>query len=363
MPAHLEGSLASQAPATQMYNLQPGQRESGHPAASSQPYASSLGHQQSASFGGYPVGAPHSPSMSALHQQQSNALRRGHSYSQSSAMMAPPISTSFAQQQQGQSSPLFSGSPAGTPYSPLPPGHPPPSKRGSVSIQQSPQLAAPYSPNTAYYSPDLQPQQHRHSIQPQPNAMYSPKTPLSPLPPSSPAASVRSHVQSPSSAPQFRRVQDASELKPKVLSPSSSRRADPAGGFISVRPGSTHACSKLADSVCFHFIQPLKGATTNVLSTYHQVNPAFKAEPSQNPRRVLTKPSKPGGNNGHDNDDSDYILYVNDWLGSDEGNKSVSSFKTLPMQIRSPFFAQIPHPGLARARNIRTGRQMPEHED
>lgn len=35
---------------------------------------------------------------------------------------------------------------------------------------------------------------------------------------------------------------------------------------------------------------------------------------------MLTKPSKPCGNNGYDNEDSDYILYVNDVLGS-EGNK------------------------------------------
>lgn len=34
----------------------------------------------------------------------------------------------------------------------------------------------------------------------------------------------------------------------------------------------------------------------------------------------MTKPSKPCGNNGYDNEDSDYILYVNDVLGS-EGNK------------------------------------------
>lgn len=35
---------------------------------------------------------------------------------------------------------------------------------------------------------------------------------------------------------------------------------------------------------------------------------------------MLTKPSKPCGNNGYDNEDCDYILYVNDVLGS-EGNK------------------------------------------
>lgn len=55
--------------------------------------------------------------------------------------------------------------------------------------------------------------------------------------------------------------------------------------------------------------------------TYHLVNPSFFYELSFNPRRVLTKPSKPMHNDGHDNEDSDYILYVNDWLGAEEGNR------------------------------------------
>jgi dual specificity protein kinase YAK1 len=38
---------------------------------------------------------------------------------------------------------------------------------------------------------------------------------------------------------------------------------------------------------------------------------------------VLTKPSKPAHNDGYDNEDYDYILYVNDWLGTDDGHKWV----------------------------------------
>jgi dual specificity protein kinase YAK1 len=53
----------------------------------------------------------------------------------------------------------------------------------------------------------------------------------------------------------------------------------------------------------------------HLADTYRLVNPAFRYELSLNPRRVLTKPSKPAGNNGLDNEDSDYILYVNDILG------------------------------------------------
>ena len=51
------------------------------------------------------------------------------------------------------------------------------------------------------------------------------------------------------------------------------------------------------------------------------MNPAFVYELAFNPRRVLTKPSKPMYNDGHDNEDSDYILYVNDWLGTEEGHR------------------------------------------
>ncbi len=41
---------------------------------------------------------------------------------------------------------------------------------------------------------------------------------------------------------------------------------------------------------------------------------------------MLTKPSKPTHNDGYDNEDYDYILYVNDWLGAEDGHKYVISF-------------------------------------
>lgn len=40
---------------------------------------------------------------------------------------------------------------------------------------------------------------------------------------------------------------------------------------------------------------------------------------------MLTKPSKPAHNEGYDNEDYDYILYVNDLLGGEDGHKSASS--------------------------------------
>ncbi len=68
----------------------------------------------------------------------------------------------------------------------------------------------------------------------------------------------------------------------------------------------------------------MQALTTHLPSTYRICNPSFKYESSRNPRRVLTKPSKGLKNDGYDNEDSDYILYVNDILGSEEaGHKSV----------------------------------------
>jgi hypothetical protein len=58
------------------------------------------------------------------------------------------------------------------------------------------------------------------------------------------------------------------------------------------------------------------------VQTYATCDPSFSYKPTHNPRRVLTKPSKPGtANDGHDNEEGDYILYVNDVLGSQEGQQ------------------------------------------
>ncbi|KAI9224806.1 kinase-like domain-containing protein, partial [Blastocladiella britannica] len=61
--------------------------------------------------------------------------------------------------------------------------------------------------------------------------------------------------------------------------------------------------------------------TILLVDTYRTANPHFHYTQHQNPRRVLTKPSKPMRNDGHDNEDNDYILYVNDTLGDDADRK------------------------------------------
>ncbi|KAH8598311.1 kinase-like domain-containing protein [Bisporella sp. PMI_857] len=101
--------------------------------------------------------------------------------------------------------------------------------------------------------------------------------------------------------PEFSRVRTLEDLRPKVNAQPAFRRANPEGGFIS----------------------PLQALTSHLPSTYRICNPSFKYESSRNPRRVLTKPSKGVKNDGFDNEDSDYILYVNDILGSEEtGHKN-----------------------------------------
>ncbi|KAI7868343.1 kinase-like domain-containing protein [Spinellus fusiger] len=51
------------------------------------------------------------------------------------------------------------------------------------------------------------------------------------------------------------------------------------------------------------------------LSTTYSHQQGFHYNPQQKPRRVLTQPSKPGMNDGYDNENCDYILWVNDILG------------------------------------------------
>ncbi|KAL5523690.1 hypothetical protein ACEPAG_7863 [Sanghuangporus baumii] len=97
----------------------------------------------------------------------------------------------------------------------------------------------------------------------------------------------------------LRRVRDARDLRPYVNPQPAGRRGDSNGQFLS----------------------PLRQLTTDICDTYHICNPQFHYESASNPRRVLTKPSKPMHNDGYDNEDYDYILYVNDWLGTEQNNR------------------------------------------
>ncbi|KAK4043275.1 kinase-like domain-containing protein [Parachaetomium inaequale] len=155
------------------------------------------------------------------------------------------------------------------------------------SRQAAPQLPpiSPYGASQDTYSPS--------TLTPMDSSYMDPKSPK--------RAPTQSSVLERGPVPEFKRIRSLSDLKPKVNDQPPFRRANPEGGFIS----------------------PLQALTVQLPATYRICNPGFKYESSRNPRRVLTKPSKGVKNDGYDNEDSDYILYVNDILGSEEaGHKN-----------------------------------------
>jgi dual specificity protein kinase YAK1 len=160
---------------------------------------------------------------------------------------------------------------------------PPSSARAQAP--QLPPIQANMSP-TSYY-----PQSATRQL----NAMFSddPQSPIAPQPPQQ-----QRPPEPRIGVPQFSQVHSVSDLEPRMTAQPPFRRANPEGGFIS----------------------PLQALTTHLPATYRICNPGFQYESSRNPRRVLTKPSKGVKNDGYDNEDSDYILYVNDILGSEETN-------------------------------------------
>jgi len=53
-----------------------------------------------------------------------------------------------------------------------------------------------------------------------------------------------------------------------------------------------------------------------LLSTIVKLNPKFHYSPQFNPKRILTKPSERVHNQGYDNKEHNYLLYVNDLIAS-----------------------------------------------
>ena len=157
----------------------------------------------------------------------------------------------------------------------------------SLTPAHQPQ-AQQYYQSQQYYDSTLKPSQSGQSSSQAPASAY-----YSGAPPVRTPSAMAGAVGAGSGMKGFKRVTSTSEIK-RIINPQpQGRRADPAGGFVS----------------------PIKALTVALPQTYRLINPAFKYETSLNPRRVLTKPSKPAGNDGFDNEDSDYILYVNDLLG------------------------------------------------
>lgn len=99
--------------------------------------------------------------------------------------------------------------------------------------------------------------------------------------------------------PKFHKVASLSDLKPTVNDKPKFRRVSSSQSFVS----------------------PLSALTTQLNLSYSMCVPEYDYQKSKNPRRALTKNSKPCHNGGYDNESYDYILYVNDILGTEENKK------------------------------------------
>ncbi|SCW03203.1 LAFE_0G05270g1_1 [Lachancea fermentati] len=99
--------------------------------------------------------------------------------------------------------------------------------------------------------------------------------------------------------PQMRKVSSRQDLHPIVNPTPKYRRA----------------------SLNSKTVSPLIALTESLITTYTLCSSEFSYQTSKNPKRVLTKPSEGKHNNGNDNVNSDYILYVNDVLGVEQNRK------------------------------------------
>ncbi|KAJ3207355.1 dual specificity protein kinase yak1 [Entophlyctis luteolus] len=111
------------------------------------------------------------------------------------------------------------------------------------------------------------------------------------------------------------------------------------------------AASALQDTVSSHSrpASVLSLLTSDLAGTYAMCDPSFKYNAATaNPKRVLTKPAKPVSNDGADNQDADFILYVNDILGSQDGQQ----FQILDL-LGQGTFGQV-----AKCVNIKTKEQV-----
>lgn len=107
---------------------------------------------------------------------------------------------------------------------------------------------------------------------------------------------------SPKVVPKMLRVHSKSDLKPRTNDQPKYRRR----------------------SVNSIHISPANALSVYLTESFAMCQPQkFRYCKTSNPKRVLTKPAEPKYNNGCDNEDNDYILYVNDILGQEEGRKYV----------------------------------------
>ncbi|KAJ2917744.1 hypothetical protein MD484_g2632, partial [Candolleomyces efflorescens] len=210
-----------------------------------------------------------------LDQRAQSAVYQTHSRNNSqikTESSTPPISSPYGSQNQGHSVATYSSSYSMNTSSPHLPVQVNTHLTGGPNIKAS--ISNPSTPMS--YMGSTTPGSHYYSDQPM----------MVDRPPKRRASG-------------FRRVRTVHDLQPRPDVLPGSRRMGADGVYLS----------------------PLRQLTTNIVDTFRICNPAFRYESTHNPRRVLTKPSKPVHNEGFDNEDYDYILYVNDWLGNEEGHK------------------------------------------
>jgi hypothetical protein len=316
------GNTQAQPPAGFTYEQYQGGMGAHSQAMSASPLATPQMRDGNGDVAMQDAGDPYSGMKYAMrphHQQHLSSSRAPHHPSQE---------TSAAAQRYSPMETLSPSSPYGAPQQ----AHNPYASQGAPQ-RQSPTRPGNYSSSNSYYSNRPQNQQlppitpypsnnesYPHSATAQVNPVFGndPKSPRRPAPQTPQGNPGRGPV------PEFTKVRSIADLKPKVNAQPAFRRANPEGGFISV--STVQGVIKIR--VLTSRTQPLQALTSHLPSTYRICNPSFKYESSRNPRRVLTKPSKGVKNDGFDNEDSDYILYVNDILGSEEtGHKYVSRLK------------------------------------
>ncbi|CAK7273716.1 dual specificity protein kinase yak1 [Sporothrix epigloea] len=260
--------------------------------------------------------SPNEPSQAAQRYSPMEALSPVSPYSpyvpksaqtSSSAAQYTPVGQQPQQQslRQSPARPQDGPAPQSSPYHSQNPyyggARQPPQSLPQQQQQQPPPILNLLSPGSDSYSPvsgGLSPMDTSYGDH---KSSQRPQLPASGLGNNSGGSSISGGKPKSSHVPEFKSLKNITDLRPTVNSQPPFRRANPEGGFIS----------------------PLQALTVHLPATYRICNPNFKYESSRNPRRVLTKPSKGLKNDGFDNEDSDYILYVNDILGSEEaGHKN-----------------------------------------
>ena len=82
-------------------------------------------------------------------------------------------------------------------------------------------------------------------------------------------------------------------------------------------------------------------ATVGLVETYQASNRQFAYSFTANPKRVLTKPSVGVKNEGHDNENSDLILYVGDFLINHQPSSGISRQYMMQEMLGQGTFGQV----------------------